>query len=914
MSATLVSPPPLTSAKALRRPAVADDAAFKVERLNFAGAPLLFASLAFAAGILLATRVWFRPALSVLGLLLLAGATLIALRCCSRIALLPLLATWTLLGVCVTELQPQPAQQLELRALGDGSAHSVTGEITSIRSVRRISSVRPFSDERREEVTQSLDLRVSSVENESGNPVRIQGGVRLSLYSPVERALPVLHCGDRVMATATLREPERYRDPGVWDGRAWLLSQGIGATGSANVDGLTVLGPGTGGGLPCFVHNAQQGASERLVAFAETAPAHALPASMTLTRDDAAMLSAMVTGDRSYLGRGLRAGFERTGSFHLLVVSGLHLGLFAGFVFACSKRLRLPGVAATITTIALAFGYALLTGFGQPVQRAFWMVTLYLVGRLLYRERSGVNAVGFAALGLLTANPCALLEPGFQMTLLSVIAIAGVVAPLMERTFGPLLETTRRIDLVALDSALPPRLAQFRVTLRLIAEHLEPLMGRSEERKRRAERARRYLAFAVRSSLRLVEVVIVSGVIELTMALPMAAYFHRITTFGLAVNLLIVPALIFLLPAAFLMLLVLLLIPKFAFVPAAATAVILHLVTSVVHVFSSVRFGDLRVPGPTTPCVIASLALLAFSVWCIRQQRFGLPLGVVALIGAAALAFVPTPVMRRQHVLEVTAIDVGQGDALLVVAPDGRTLLVDAGGFPGGRSASTSNFDMGEDVVSPYLWSRHIRRLDAVALTHAHSDHMGGMPAVLRNFRPRELWIGKNPDTPEYDALLAEAQDLEIPLRHLAAGDGLNFGDAEVRVLAPARDYQPGATAHNNDSLVLHVANGRTSALLEGDAEAPSEERMLQEPGLAADLLKVGHHGSKTSTIPPFLRAVAPHYAVVSVGMHNSYHHPRWETLMKLQDAHALTYRTDLLGLSTFYLDGRGVEAMLPGP
>jgi competence protein ComEC len=162
--------------------------------------------------------------------------------------------------------------------------------------------------------------------------------------------------------------------------------------------------------------------------------------------------------------------------------------------------------------------------------------------------------------------------------------------------------------------------------------------------------------------------------------------------------------------------------------------------------------------------------------------------------------------------------------------------------------------------------------------------------------------------------LLAEAQDLGIPLRHLAAGDGLNFGDAEVRVLAPARDYQPGVTAQNNDSLVLHVGNGRTSALLEGDAEAPSEERMLSEPGLAADLLKVGHHGSKTSTIAPFLRAVAPRYAVVSVGMHNSYHHPRWETLMKLQDAHALTYRTDLLGLSTFYLDGRKVEAVLPIP
>lgn len=885
-----------------------------LDPLSFATAPLLFAALALVGGMLLATRLWFNPALVALGTLLLAVVALVSMGCRSRVALFPLLGMWLLLGITIFELQPRPPQQLVLRSMADGSARVITGEITSLRSVRRVVSIREFSDIRREELTQSMDVRLATVADESGTRVSVSGGARVALYSPIDHAMPELRCGDSVTVAATLREPERYRDPGVWDGRAWLLSQGIGAVGAAKADQLAVTGRAVQSWwrrLPCLVHSMQQGASERLIGYADATPRHPFPRWLTLTHEDAAMLSAMVTGDRTYLGRNLRSGFEKTGSFHLLVVSGLHLGLFAGFVFALSKRLRLPRIAATMTTIGLAFAYALLTGFGQPVQRAFWMIALYLAGRLIYRKRGGMNAVGLAALGLLAVNPHALLDTGFQMTLLSVVAIAGMVAPLMERSFGPFLQATHAIDRVALDSALLPRLAQFRVTLRLIASHLRPFI---KPITRKEEAAQTLLAWAIRWGLRVIELVAVSAVIELTMALPMAGYFHRVTTFGMVVNVLIVPALALLLPAAFLTLLTLLLLPKLAVIPAAATAAMLHGVTSIVNLFAGLRLGDMRVTGPAPLYAVASMALLALAIWSIRQQRFGIAPGLLCLTAAAAVAFAPAPMTRRQHVLEVTAIDVGQGDSLLVVTPDGKTLLVDAGGFPGGRSASTSNFDMGEDVVSPYLWSRHIRRLDAIALTHAHSDHMGGMPAVLRNFRPRELWIGKNPDTPEYDALLAEAKDLGITIRHFAAGDALNFGGAEVHVLAPARDYEPGTTASNNDSLVLHIGQGKTSALLEGDAEAPSEARMLAEPGLAADLLKVGHHGSRTSTTPPFLRTVSPHYAVVSVGEHNSYHHPKWETLSKLEDAHALTYRTDLLGLSTFYLDGRGVEAALPNP
>jgi competence protein ComEC len=159
-----------------------------------------------------------------------------------------------------------------------------------------------------------------------------------------------------------------------------------------------------------------------------------------------------------------------------------------------------------------------------------------------------------------------------------------------------------------------------------------------------------------------------------------------------------------------------------------------------------------------------------------------------------------------------------------------------------------------------------IRHLDAVALSHAHSDHMGGLPAVLRNFHPDELWVGNNPRFGAYNALLDEAAALHVRVKSFRAGDAFSFGSTQVNVLAPFRDYVPGAEPTNNDSLVLHVAYGATSVMLEGDAEAPIEQAMLAEPGLGSTLLKVGHHGSITSTRPEFFARVRPQWAVISSG------------------------------------------------
>ncbi len=719
------------------------------------------------------------------------------------------------------------------------------------------------------------------------------GGVRLTVNRyPGDPPLEIAY-GERIEVLARFRELRNFDNPGAFDRVEYLNRQGIYSNAAARPRApIRRLGNPRAGSLWAYVWRGRKELRKRFDALwggSRSEP----------------VLRALLLGDGSLLERETTTAFQRTGAYHALVISGLHIGLLAFALLGALRLSAAPPFPRAAIALAAVAGYVALAGAKLPATRAAMMLAAFLAASLIFRRRQALNVIAAVACGCLLVNPELLTDAGFQMSFLAVALIAAIGVPLLERKIEPYRRALQDIDNPDRGLYLDVSAAEKRVALR---NWLEPLRQLAPWPQRLTTAV---FCGALRLSCWVGALALISFVIQLGAALPTAYYFQRVSFSGVFANLFLMPALTFTIPCG------LVALAGNWRLPAAAASLGADWMTDGTAALAESLRLDLRTPPP--PAWLAALLLAALAAWAWSLRRAGSrgwpgAIPVIALVGV--LCIHPFPPQVAPGRLELTAVDVGQGESLFVAFPDGRTLLMDGGGRPDFRSPEEKRseagdpraIDIGETVVSPYLWSRSIRRLDVVAVSHPDADHAGGIPAVLRNFEVGELWLGDGVFEKDYAPLVETARAAGAEIVRIKQGDARVFGGARVEVLWPGRRIDPRA-GRNDLSTVLRLRLAEHDFLLTGDIESRAEQALLQElAGDRIEVLKVAHHGSRNSTSAAFLARTRPLFAVISAGYDNTYGHPHKELLDRLRGANALPLRTDLDGAASILSDGRRLE------
>ncbi|PYX10879.1 MAG: hypothetical protein DMG88_00750 [Acidobacteria bacterium] len=531
---------------------------------------------------------------------------------------------------------------------------------------------------------QRLDVESEQVTT-GDRTVKARCGVRVSIYQKEstsgQRAVPMalFGYGERLRFPAKLFAPRNFGNPGAFDYREYLAEHGITALASTKAENIEVL--------PGFVGN-------RAELWRSRIHRSIIEKVHQLWPQDAGLMDAMVIGEDAFIDRSTRVDFQRSGTYHVLVVSGMNVTILAMVTFWTLRRLRLGELAASVGTMALTVSYAMLTNVGPPIWRATLMLIVYLLARWLYREKSMLNAIGAAALGLMVTDPRVLFGASFELTFLCVWLVAAVGIPLLERTLEPVRRGLRYLDSTSYDYALAPRIVQLRLDLRMVAGRLGAFFFRG----RRVPLP--LLGAVIRVIIGVFELVIISLVMQVGLALPMAYYFHRATVVALPANMVVVPLTQVLMPSAVLALALGYISLLLAKIPALIAGAALEGIAGTVHRLGGLQIADARVPTPGIVVVIMASACLALAMILIRRRTMLAVLGLAALaLSAFWICAGPARPEVQAGALEVTTIDVGQGDSILLVSPQGQTLLVDAGGCRAGRI---------QNWILAKMWFRHI--------------------------------------------------------------------------------------------------------------------------------------------------------------------------------------------------------------
>ena len=692
-----------------------------------------------------------------------------------------------------------------------------------------------------------------------------------------------LHYGDHLEVEGVLRQPQGRRNPGGFDYRAYLVRRQ--AFGILYPDRNREIVPTHQSGfLPLRWTERLRRRVESVIDLAyREIPVHAQ------------ILRGMFLGQRSALPPSILEAFHKSGTIHILAVSGLHVGLIAAVCFLCFSLLRLPRKMTCLLTIASVIIYACLVGFRASVLRALLLVIFFLIRMIIDRDADLINLLAFVALSLLVVNPAQLWDVGFQLSFAAVASIVYFMSKWDNFTARLLPNLNKQATI------LPTEDEDTRQSRR-VSRFLRRLPLTPSERDWNRVMKWVVALFGVTLSAQVGTFLIIArhfhhayplGLIAGPFAVGLATLIVSITLVSVLLGLIWLP-----------------LATPFVY----ANHLILFIFLEIIEFFGQ-PWGVIKMPPPSFGWIVVYIAgCLAIAhwqwVWEGRKKAVLIGMAVVAI-------WIWDAAMKEQgKLLEITFLDVGQGDAACVRLPDGKTMLID-GGLNSLRTHESEDgsiklvgYDSGERILDPFLCHEGIFKLDLLVLSHPDNDHGGGFVHVLHEFGVKRVFGVPHRDLrPQTHQTLHEIIDLKgIPHELGYAGEIELTPTTRLELLHPLDEASTNLTDRdvNNDSLVLKLTYGDVRILFTGDIEREAELALISSGcDLRAEILKVPHHGSKTSSSAKFLDAVRPRYAVFSLGERNRYGFPSEAVVNRYRERRCDVLRTDRLGGILLRTDGR---------
>ena len=551
---------------------------------------------------------------------------------------------------------------------------------------------------------------------------------------------------------------------------------------------------------------------------------------------EGAVLEALLLGERGRIDEDISRSLQQAGLFHLFAISGAHIAIISFLFFSVFKFFRISTRFSYLFLMVFLVFYALLIEGRPSVLRATIMTLAFLFGKLAWKDVNLINTVSVSAFILLLINPAHLFTLGFQLTFAATISII---------LFFP--------------------------------------------------RVNKYLP---KLPLRISEIFALSITAQLGV-LPFIAYsFNRVAFSSLLLNYAALPLVGLIMFCGYLFLPLSFLSFSLSQYLVKTINFFIHVLIKSSHFFDQVYFLSYRIPTPHLLTMIGYFLFLLLILLPskIKGQKF--VLSFCFFIFFAILISYPFPSHSKN--LEMTFIDVGQGESILIEFPGQKKMLVDGGGL------FEDTFDIGERVVSPFLWRKGIKKIDYLVLTHPHPDHLNGLKSVARNFRIGEFWEAFSPTENENYREFTSSLPSSIAHKRVFRDHSISIGDLKIEVLHPRKGEPFIPSVHNDHSVVLRVTHGQTSFLITGDIGSNAEGEILKSfDEIKSQVLKSAHHGSDSSSSMSFLEEVMPQIVIISVGEKNKFGFPDQEILDRYEKIGAEVYRTDLHGAVEITSDGR---------